>query len=216
MKILLSLLFVLSFALEAHALTTTKGGVTVIPKPVPETAGKRVYDNNGCAICHGAKGKGDGIMAGNLNPKPRDFTDLAVMSRISDMSMFHAIKNGIEDSAMPAWNLPDEQVFEVIAYIKTFLADSQTTVNICLNEQRTIDLRNLDMDANTKIDIDRKEFLNIKLQDQKIVVEPVVTDLLRYYRKTGKKLVRNHITVLRQGQTRYTALIAVRIGDCLK
>lgn len=214
-KFVFSLLFVLCFAVEAQALNTAKGGVYVLPKPLPESSGKLVYESNGCAICHGQNGKGDGIMSGNLNPKPRDFTDLEVMSRISDMSMFHAIKHGIDDTAMPAWNIPDEQVFELIAYIKTFLADNQTTINICMNEQITIDLRNLDIDDNV-IRIDQKQFIKLTSNGSKILIEPKVTDLLRHFRSTGKKLVRNHVTVVRNGKTRYTALIVVRISDCLK
>lgn len=214
--LLLGLLFVLAFAIEAQALTFAKGGVKVIPKPVPETAGKLVYEKSGCSICHGIHGKGDGPLSGNLDPKPRDFTDFEETARISDMSMFHAIKNGIPDTAMVAWNLTDDQIFDTIAYIKTFLADSQTTINICLNERRTIDLRNLDIDENHKIDIDRKEFIKLKLKGNRVLIEPQFANVLRHFRKTDKKLVRNHVTVTRPGQTRYRALIAVRISDCLK
>lgn len=179
-RLLWGVLFVLSFAVEAQALTTAKGGVTVLPKPLSESAGKLAYENNGCAICHGTQGKGDGPLAGGLDPKPRDFTDLDVMSRISDMSMYHAIKNGITDSAMPSWDLPDGQIFDLIVYIKTFLANSQTTINICLNEQRTIDLRNINIDDNYKIDVDRKEFLKLRLKGKEIFIEPEVINLLRH------------------------------------
>ena len=73
------------------------------------------------------------------------------------MSMYHAIKNGIADTAMDVWDLTDEEVFNAIAYIRTFLADSQLTINICLNEKRTIDLRNLGMDENHKIVANQKK-----------------------------------------------------------
>jgi len=215
-KLIWVVLFVLSFAVEAQALTTFKGGVNVLPKPLSESAGKLAYENNGCSVCHGIRGKGDGPLAGGLDPKPRDFTDLDVMSRISDMSMFHAIKNGITDSAMPAWDLPTEQIFELIAYIKTFLANSQTTINICLNEQRTIDLSNLKIDGNHKIEVSPKQFLKLRLKGKKIFIEPEAINLLRNFKETGKKLVRNLVTVTHKGETPYSALIAVRISDCLK
>ncbi len=35
--------------------------------------GKELYQNQ-CVICHGAAGKGDGVAAAGLNPKPRNFT----------------------------------------------------------------------------------------------------------------------------------------------
>lgn len=202
--------------MEVHALTAAKGRVNVLPKPSPESAGKLVFETNGCAICHGSQGRGDGPLAGGLDPKPRKFTDFEEMNRISDMSMFHAIKNGIPDTAMVAWKLTDKQIFAVISYIKTFLADSQTTINICLNEQRTIDLSNLNFDETHKVDIDRKEFLKFATTGKRVLIEPKLTDVMLYFRKTGKKVIRSHVTVTRPGQTRLSALIAVRISDCIK
>ena len=38
-KVLFSLLFVLFFAIEVQALTTAKGGVNVLPEPLPESDG---------------------------------------------------------------------------------------------------------------------------------------------------------------------------------
>lgn len=212
-----SLLFVLTIALEMHApYPAYAAGATILPKPSPQTAGKLVYESMGCNICHGAQGKGDGPLAGNLDPKPRNFTDLNVMSRVSDMSMFHAIKNGIPDTAMPAWELTEEQVFDTISYIKTFLADSQTTINICFNEQRTIDLRHIKLVDSDQINIDRKQFLKFKLKGSNILIQPNFENALRYFRETGKKLVRTHVVVTRSGQAKYRALVAVRISDCLK
>jgi mono/diheme cytochrome c family protein len=215
-KLLLSLLFVFAFAINAQALTTAKGGVNVLPEPLPESDGQLIYEEMGCPICHGHQGAGDGFMAGGLTPKPRNFTDFKVMSRLSDMTMFQSIKNGIPDSAMPAWNLSDEQIFDVISYIKTFLADSQTTVNICLNERRTIDLRNLDIDDNYEIGVDKQQFLKVSGKGNRVVIKPKDTNVLRYFKQTRKKLVRTHVMVASEGQSGDTALIVVRINDCLK
>lgn len=215
-KLFFSFLLVLCFSIEAQAETPAQKTVDVIPKPAPQTAGKLVYENSGCFICHGTRGSGDGPMAAGLDPKPRNFADFNVMTRISDMSMYHAIKNGIEDTRMAAWDLTDKEIFDVIAYIKTFLADSQLTINICFNEQSTIDLRNLNIDGTYKFDVDPKEFLVITPKGNKILIKPRVNDLLHNFRKTGKKLIRNHVTVVRKGQTRYRAVIAVRVSDCLK
>ena len=85
-KLLFSLLFVLSFAIEVQALTTVKGGVNVLPEPLPESDGQLIYEEMGCPICHGHQGGGDGFMAEGLNPKPRDFTDFkSIHSRQHDI-----------------------------------------------------------------------------------------------------------------------------------
>ena len=43
------------------------------PAAAGNDEGRRVYDK-WCAGCHGDQGKGDGVAAGHLLPKPRDFT----------------------------------------------------------------------------------------------------------------------------------------------
>ncbi|MCH7499212.1 MAG: c-type cytochrome [Nitrospinae bacterium] len=110
MKKFLFSLILLSFAINVSALTTYKGGINVMPEPLPESAGQLIYEEMGCPICHGHQGGGDGFLAEGLSPKPRDFADLDMMSRLSDMTMFQSIRHGIPGTAMPAWSLSDEQI----------------------------------------------------------------------------------------------------------
>jgi hypothetical protein len=170
----------------------------------------------GCPICHGYQGGGDGFMAEGLTPRPRNFTDFKVMSRLSDMTMQHSIKNGIPGSAMPAWNLTDKQINDVIGYIKTFLADSQTTIGVCLNEKREIDVRNLNLDKNFAVDIDQQEYLKVASKGNRVVIEPKGTNVMRHFKRTRKSLVRTHVMVSDEETESDSALIVVRIRDCIK
>jgi len=43
---------------------------------------------------HGDSGQGDGADGATLSPKPRDFTDCAIMSKIPDATIVKAIKKG--------------------------------------------------------------------------------------------------------------------------
>lgn len=215
-KLLFSLLFVLFFAIEVQALTTAKGGVNVLPEPLPESDGQLIYEEMGCPICHGHQGGGDGFMAEGLTPKPRDFTDFKSMSRLSDMTMSHSIKNGIPGTGMPAWNLTDKQVNDVIAYIKTFLADSQTTIVVCLNEKREVDVRNLDLDKNFAVGTDQQQFLKVASKDNRVFIEPKDTNVMRYFKKTRRSLIRTHVMVNGEEMDSNSALIVVRIRDCIK
>ena len=104
----------------------------------------------------------------------------------------------------------------MISYIKTFLADSQITIAVCLNEQRKIDIRNLDIDETYEIGIDRKQFLKVASKGNMVVIEPKDTNVLRYFKKTRRSLIRTHIMVASEGQSGESALIVVRIRDCLK
>ena len=215
-KLLFSLLFVLFFAIEVQALTTVKGGVNVLPEPLPESPGQLIYEEMGCPICHGHQGGGDGFMAEGLNPKPRDFTDFKSMSRLSDMTMTHSIKNGIPGTAMPSWNLSDNQVNDVIAYIKTFLADSQVTIGVCLNEKREVDVRNLNLNRNFAVGTDQQEFLKVASKGNRVIIEPKDTNVLRHFKRTRKSLIRTHVMVNGEEMEGGSALIVVRIRDCIK
>lgn len=216
MKKILFSLILLSFAINVSALTTYKGGINVLPEPLPESAGQLIYEEMGCPICHGHQGDGDGFLAEGLSPKPRDFVDLEMMSRLSDMTMFQSIRNGIPHTAMPAWSLSDEQIWDVISYIKTFLADSQMTIVVCVNEQRKIDVHNLNLEGKYQISIDREQFLTAASSKNLILIKPKDLNVLRYFKKTHRKLIRTHVMVADEGQSGDIALIVVRIRDCLK
>ena len=55
--------------------------------------GRELYKAN-CVACHGETGKGDGPGAGVLKPPPRDHTDRAYMSTLSDEEIGNIIRMG--------------------------------------------------------------------------------------------------------------------------
>lgn len=66
--------------------------------------GKDLYQQNGCAGCHGEDGTGDGPAGQALNPKPRNFTktgDYKQGTGIDDIA--HTIETGISGTAMVAY-----------------------------------------------------------------------------------------------------------------
>lgn len=84
--------------------------------------GKVQYDNI-CASCHGATGKGDGVAAAALDPKPRDLSDAAYVSTLSNEHLYKVISEGGPavglSPMMAAWSgvLSEQQIWDVIAYI---------------------------------------------------------------------------------------------------
>lgn len=71
--------------------------------PMPATAdavnaGKALFLQSAqpvaCAMCHGAKGDGQGFMGAALIPPPRNFTCGTMMKDIPDGQLFWIIKNG--------------------------------------------------------------------------------------------------------------------------
>jgi cytochrome c553 len=49
---------------------------------------------NVCAQCHGTGGKGDGMAAASLNPKPRNYTDAAWQASVTDADIKKIILEG--------------------------------------------------------------------------------------------------------------------------
>ncbi|QMU56178.1 MAG: c-type cytochrome [Candidatus Mycalebacterium zealandia] len=77
-----------------------------------------------CASCHGPTGKGDGVAAAALEPKPRDLSDAKYLSTLTDEYLFKVITEGGtvvgKAPTMPAWGgvLGEDGAWNVIAYIR--------------------------------------------------------------------------------------------------
>jgi cytochrome c oxidase cbb3-type subunit 3 len=67
-----------------------------------------------CANCHGKRGRGDGPQAPMV--KAKDLTDATWQASVSDAQLVEAIKKG--KGKMPAFNLPDSMVTELVAKIR--------------------------------------------------------------------------------------------------
>jgi mono/diheme cytochrome c family protein len=81
--------------------------------------GQPLYQAN-CSSCHGLSGRGDGVAARSLEPKPQDLTqpglsDDYLFWRIAEGGAFEPFR-----SAMPAWKslLKEEQIWQIIAYLR--------------------------------------------------------------------------------------------------
>ncbi|TDJ06997.1 MAG: c-type cytochrome [Deltaproteobacteria bacterium] len=92
--------------------------------------GKESY-NQICAMCHGETGKGDGVAAASLDPKPRDLSSGEYVSTLTDEHIFKVIKEGGESvgksNLMPAWGavLSDDKIWDVVAYLRADICKCQ-------------------------------------------------------------------------------------------
>jgi mono/diheme cytochrome c family protein len=96
--------------------------------------GKETFQTT-CAACHGPEGKGDGVAAAALDPKPRNLSDAAFMSTQSDDRIYKVISEGGASVGlspmMAAWGgtLSKEDIWNVIAYIRQDLCKCQYKAN---------------------------------------------------------------------------------------
>jgi mono/diheme cytochrome c family protein len=74
------------------AATTTKT-VSAAVTPATLEHGRGLYKAH-CVACHGESGRGDGPGAGVLKPAPRDHTDRAYMSTLSNEEIGRVIQMG--------------------------------------------------------------------------------------------------------------------------
>lgn len=106
----------------------TSTPATETPAAEPETQvaaaepslelGKKVYTDR-CVMCHGESGKGDGPAGKVLNPAPRDHTDKAYMSTLTDEQIRTTVADG--KGAMPPHKalLTDAELTSVVMYVRS-------------------------------------------------------------------------------------------------
>ncbi len=102
--------------------------LTATPARAAEVDMKAAASNfsDSCADCHGESGKGDGKKAAELKNKPADYTNCAVMTKLSDDYLFNVIKNGgasvgkSKDMADFGKAYDDGEIRGLVAYVRTF------------------------------------------------------------------------------------------------
>ncbi len=91
----------------------------------PETIekGKALYHGKGtCFSCHGQEGRGDGPVASQLTPSPRNFQHHGFWRHRTEGEIFWVIKHGSPGTSMIgfAGQLTDEEIWAIIHYERTF------------------------------------------------------------------------------------------------
>ena len=95
-----------------------KRAVNPIGKDVADlTAGHDRFAQK-CEICHAYDGGGKTEVGAGQYPRPPALRAMNVAS-MPDGEIFYHIRNGIRNTGMPAWNMPDNQLWQLVAYIRT-------------------------------------------------------------------------------------------------
>ena len=107
---------------------TRSAAATKAVTPEMIEKGRSLYKSN-CAACHGEGGKGDGPGAGVLKPPPRDHTDYAYMSTLTDKEIADVIKMGGAIKGRPLMpshpQIAGADMDALVAYIRTLSAPRQ-------------------------------------------------------------------------------------------
>ena len=81
--------------------------------PAEIAAGHDVFSQK-CEPCHGYDGGGKTEIGSGQYPRPPALKSMDVSS-MSDGEIFYHIRNGIRNTGMPAWQLPDRQIWQLVA-----------------------------------------------------------------------------------------------------
>jgi mono/diheme cytochrome c family protein len=84
--------------------------------PAAAEKGKKIFSTV-CNVCHGDKGKGDGIGGAAINPKPANFTSANVQSQ-TDGALFWKLTNGRGPMVSYKPIYTDEQRWQLVNYIR--------------------------------------------------------------------------------------------------
>lgn len=106
---------------EARALTSP-----LPSSPEVVAQGKALYNGKGtCFNCHGKDGGGNGPVAAQLDPSPRNFQHHGFWRHRTEGEIFWVIKNGSAGTSMVGFGgqLTDEEIWSIIQYERSFAGE---------------------------------------------------------------------------------------------
>src|SRR5699024_5510130 len=99
------------------------------PEATPDVAqGAMIYQHQ-CAQCHGVRGDGSGPAGRHLDPPPIDFTDTSRADQRSPLSLYQAITQGVEGTAMRSYaqDLSEPERWDLAYYVGSLAYEHQTS-----------------------------------------------------------------------------------------
>ena len=90
-------------------------------KPTPDgLAHARKVWGYDCAICHGATGDGNGELAHDMKPQPKDYRDPATLKDVSDGELFYIIQKGKGQMPSEGERAKPDDIWNLVSLIRSF------------------------------------------------------------------------------------------------
>ncbi len=83
--------------------------------PAEIAAGRDLFGQK-CEACHAYDGGGKTEIGSGQYPRPPALRPN--VASMSDGEIFYHIRNGIRNTGMPAWQMPDQQIWQLVAFIR--------------------------------------------------------------------------------------------------
>jgi mono/diheme cytochrome c family protein len=90
-------------------------------KPTPDgmARAKKMWGFD-CAICHGETGDGNGELAHDMKPAPKDYRDPASLKDISDGELFYIIQKGKNQMPPEGDRAKPDEIWNMVTLIRSF------------------------------------------------------------------------------------------------
>jgi len=108
---------VATWLLHRSVLEQEKARVNPLASDPAEIAAGRDLFGQKCEVCHAYDGGGKTEIGSGEYPRPPALRSMDVGS-MSDGEIFYHIRNGIRNTGMPAWQMPDRQIWQLVAFIR--------------------------------------------------------------------------------------------------
>jgi len=104
-----------------------KNPLSEAPDGADAAAGRDLYQKN-CVICHNYDGSGKTAAGSGLYPPPLDLRSAAILAhKQTDGELFYFIRYGVRNTGMPGWQLPDQQIWQIVSYIRNLPGTAETS-----------------------------------------------------------------------------------------
>jgi predicted CXXCH cytochrome family protein len=101
-----------------------------------DVAAGRVAYQGKCEVCHGYDGNGKTAAGEGLYPPPLSLSRSGLAKRKrTDGELFYFIRNGVRNTAMPGWQLPDQQIWQLVVYIRNLPQTASVGAKVAEVEQ---------------------------------------------------------------------------------
>jgi predicted CXXCH cytochrome family protein len=84
--------------------------------PADITAGRDLFRQK-CETCHAYDGSGKTEIGAGEYPRPPALHSMNIAA-MPDGEVFYHIRNGIRNTGMPAWSMPDANIWQLVAYLR--------------------------------------------------------------------------------------------------
>jgi len=92
-----------------------KNPLAAHPDAADIVAGRALYTAK-CEACHAYDGGGKTEVGSSVFPRPPVLK--VAVQYLSDGEIFYHVRNGIRNTAMPAWNFPDREMWQLVSYLR--------------------------------------------------------------------------------------------------